>query len=129
MKTKSIRNTEIFKPKQLPKPSLTAMTPVNAKKQSWIGMGLTTPRPMQTAVLRESMCDNEDEQFQALLASYEELRKQLIDERRKNAIMELKIREEVCAEMSEQIVEIEKNYRCVAFAVHLLRKFERVFYF
>ncbi len=45
------------------------------------------------------------------MKSYEEIRQQLIAERRKNAMMELKIREEVCTEMAEQIVEIEKNYR------------------
>lgn len=85
------------------------MTPATANKKSWVG--LTTPRPIQKAVLYESMCGDGDEQLQELLASYEELRKQLLDERRKNAIMELKIREEVCSEMSEQIIEIEKNYR------------------
>ena len=74
-------------------------------------MGLTTPRPVQKAIFCESMCEDDDDQFQALVASYEELRKQLIDERRKNALMELKIREEVCAEMSEQLVEIERDYR------------------
>ena len=79
-------------------------------------MGMTTPRPIQKDILCESMVDdNDDERFQALVKSYEELRKQLIEERRKNAVMELKIREEVCSEMSEQIVEIEKNYRLVYF--------------
>ena len=59
------------------------------------------------------MCENDDEQYRALVASYQELRTQLIDERRKNALMELKIREEVCTEMSEQLVEIERDYRYV----------------
>ena len=84
---------------------------MHSNKSSWAGMGLTTPRPIQKAILCESMCDGDDEQFQALVASYEELRKQLIEERRKNALMEVKIREEVCSEMSEQLVEMERNYR------------------
>ena len=76
-------------------------------------MGMTTPRPIQKDILCESMVDDDDDRFQSLVKSCEELRKQLIEERRKNAVMELKIREEVCSEMSEQIVEIEKNYRSV----------------
>ena len=111
MKTNGARNTELFKPKQLPKPSLSTATPLNANKSNWVSMSLTTPKPVQKAILYESMCDNGDEQYQALVAGYEELRKQLIEERRKNALMELKIREEVCAEMSEQLVEIERDYR------------------
>eukprot|EP00794_Sanderia_malayensis_P000460 gene460-1102_t len=108
--TKAGRNTDIFKPKSIPKPNIAVATPViNADKKNWAHMGLTTPRPVQKTILTESMCE-ENDQIQGLVKSYEELRKLLIDERRKNAVMELKIREEVCAEMSEQIVEIEKNY-------------------
>ena len=109
VKTNGARNTELFKPKQLPKPSLSTATPLNGNKSHWVSMGLTTPKPVQKAILYESMCD--DDQYRALISGYEELRKQLLDERRKNALMELKVREEVCAEMSEQLVEIERDYR------------------
>jgi len=108
VKTNGARNTELFKPKQLPKPSLSTATPLNGNKSHWVSMGLTTPKPVQKAILYESMCD--DDQYRALISGYEELRKQLLDERRKNALMELKVREEVCAEMSEQLVEIERDY-------------------
>ena len=109
VKTNGIRNTELFKPKQLPKPSISTATPLGVNRSNWISVGLTTP--IQKTILCESMCETDDEQFQALVASYQELRTQLIDERRKYALMELKIREEVCAEMSEQIFEIERDYR------------------
>ena len=111
--TKSVRNTEIFKTKQPTKPLLATATPVNKfGKHSLISMGFTTPRPIQKDIMFESMCDdNDDEPVQVLIKNYEALRKQLVDERRKNAMMELKIREEVCAEMSDQIVEIERNYK------------------
>ena len=101
------------RPKQPPKYSLASATPVNkVGKHSLINMGFTTPRPIQKDIMFESMCDDNDgERMQALVKSYEDLRKQLVDERRKNAVMELKIREEVCAEMSDQIVEIERNYK------------------
>ena len=42
-----------------------------------------------------------------------ELQAQLIEERKQKAYIEMKIREEVCQEMAEQIVEIEKNYKLV----------------
>jgi len=40
-----------------------------------------------------------------------DLQAQLIEERKQKAYLEMKIREEVCQEMNEQIVEIEKNYK------------------
>ncbi|CAB4013651.1 kinesin KIF20B isoform X1, partial [Paramuricea clavata] len=39
-----------------------------------------------------------------------ELQAQLIEERKQKTYIEMKIREEVCQEMADQIVEIEKNY-------------------
>ena len=52
-----------------------------------------------------------------VLQNYEkviaELQAQLIEERKQKTYMEMKIREEVCQEMAEQLVEIEKNYKLV----------------
>ena len=42
-----------------------------------------------------------------------ELQARLIEEVKQKTYIEVKIREEVCQEMAEQLVEIEKNYKLV----------------
>ena len=41
------------------------------------------------------------------------LQERLIEEVKQKTYIEVKIREEVCQEMAEQLVEIEKNYKLV----------------
>ena len=50
---------------------------------------------------------------QELLQIIEELKKELFEKNREIRSMESRIREEVCQEMSQQIVEIEEQYRYV----------------
>ncbi len=40
----------------------------------------------------------------------EELKQELIEEKQRSAMLEVKIREEVSAEMAEQLVEIEQDF-------------------
>lgn len=54
---------------------------------------------------------------QQLLSVVKTLQIKLADEAMKNAMMELKIREEVSQEMSEQMAEIENNYRLVVVSI------------
>ena len=49
--------------------------------------------------------------FQQLIALVKALRDKLIEEKRSKIKLEMKIREEVCAEMAEQLVAIETAYR------------------
>ena len=54
-----------------------------------------------------------------------ELQARLIEEVKQKTYIEVKIREEVCQEMAEQLVEIEKNYKLVfmiAFKITSLSK-------
>ena len=64
-----------------------------------------TPVPEQDA--SEVAAAGGNQQYLKLIA---DLQAQLIEERKQKAFIEMKIREEVCQEMAEQIVEIEKNY-------------------
>ena len=53
------------------------------------------------------------------------LQARLIEEVKQKTYIEVKIREEVCQEMAEQLVEIEKNYKLVfmiAFKITLISK-------
>ena len=52
------------------------------------------------------------------------LQNQLIEEKKKLATMEIKIRQEVCQEMAEQMVEIENNYKLVIFYIQSRRSTE-----
>ena len=46
----------------------------------------------------------------ALRVSIEELKKELIEEKKKSVMLEVRIREDVCNEMAAQLVEIEEHY-------------------
>ena len=47
---------------------------------------------------------------QELLEIIEQMKQELIDEKKKAMAMEMRIRAEVCDEMAKQIVEIENTY-------------------
>ena len=49
--------------------------------------------------------------FQELMDLVESLKQQLCAEKKKTATLEVRIRQEVCKEFAEQLVEIENNYR------------------
>ena len=51
------------------------------------------------------------EYSQQLMDLVKVLQEKLIEEKRKMQTLEVKIREEVCQEMAEQLVSIEKAYR------------------
>ncbi len=38
------------------------------------------------------------------------MKRDLIEEKKKNSMMEVRIREDVCKEMADQLVEIEEHY-------------------
>ena len=60
--------------------------------------------------LEEEEAQQSSAQQQALIALVNELKMQLVAEKKCQLDMEVRIREEVCTEMAQQLVEIENDY-------------------
>ncbi|KAL9968581.1 hypothetical protein ACROYT_G020690 [Oculina patagonica] len=118
--------TRVSKPVDLPPPSKKprALAPTPRSKPTrmsvpWANGALCTPAPPDDAPLVEEDEENEEGEIgtgepgayqQQLMDLVKALQEKLIEEKRKMQTLEVKIREEVCLEMAEQLVSIEKAY-------------------
>ncbi|KAK3583753.1 hypothetical protein CHS0354_022786 [Potamilus streckersoni] len=89
------------------RPSISWATPYTlAKSQFDMESAINMPLPEDD----DEDLNESDDGVNSLLQLIEDLRQELVREKRSKVLLEAKIREEVCQEMMKQFVEIENNY-------------------
>ncbi|KAK2570806.1 Kinesin-like protein KIF20B [Acropora cervicornis] len=108
--------TRVNKPVDIPPPPVKKTRPLVPTAPSrgvrlsvpWANGAICTPAPEEDVIVLEG--EEGDDEAEQLVDLVKVLQEKLIEEKRKMQTLEVRIREEVCKEMAEQLVSIENAY-------------------